>query len=193
MRQQWLEDTAPRISEPLKLWVRGVHNFRRDFPKWKRRVSDVLRRRELHRVSALKFPQRNHDTESLLHLSEPVISAFFNNIQRGVISGSQNFLIFFLRPCFTCSIYFGPILKAFWYGPGWCSSVGWALDSQPKRSPVSRSRRMPGLWARSLVRGLWDTTDSLSLPFFLWSLKINLKKKKSCPLWLEYYYLSNMS
>ena len=44
--------------------------------------------------------------------------------------------------------------------PGWCSSVDWASVCKPKgRWFNSQSGHMPGLWARSPVRGMWEATN----------------------------------
>ena len=75
--------------------------------------------------------------------------------------------------------------------PGWCGSVDWAPACKAKgRCFDSQSGHMPGLWARSLVGGVWEATNecfsctsmflsslSSSLPL---SLKINkyIQKKR---------------
>ena len=44
--------------------------------------------------------------------------------------------------------------------PDQCGSVGWALPHKPKdRWFNSQSGHTPGLWARSLVGGVWEETD----------------------------------
>ena len=43
------------------------------------------------------------------------------------------------------------------YRPGWCGSVDW--DCEPGGHQFnSQSGHMPGLWARSLVGGMWEAT-----------------------------------
>ena len=70
---------------------------------------------------------------------------------------------------------------------GWCGSVNWALACEPKGDQCdSQSRHMPGLWTRSPVGGVWETTThwwfspslSSSLPLSLKLYKILKKKKK---------------
>ena len=44
--------------------------------------------------------------------------------------------------------------------PGWCGSVDWVLACESKGGLFdSWSGHMPGLWARSLVGGVWEVTD----------------------------------
>ena len=68
--------------------------------------------------------------------------------------------------------------------PGWCGSVDQALAWEPKgRRFDSQSVHMPGLWARSPVRDVWEVIDGhfshtsmfLSLSF---SLSSPLSKNK---------------
>ena len=81
---------------------------------------------------------------------------------------------------------------------GWCGSADWVLACEPKGCPFdSQSGHMPGLWARSPVRGMWEATDwctflyiDASLPLFLpLSLKINKIFKvilgKSTLFWIK--------
>ena len=71
--------------------------------------------------------------------------------------------------------------------PGWCGSVGWVpAGLWTKGSPV----RLPGLWARSPVRGAWEVTThgyfspslSSSFPLCLKIKKIFGKKKQYATL-----------
>ena len=44
-------------------------------------------------------------------------------------------------------------------GSGWCSSVDWVPDGEPKGCWFdSQPGHMPGLWARSLAQGAWEAT-----------------------------------
>ena len=68
-------------------------------------------------------------------------------------------------------------LKLF-YCPGWCGSVDWALACEPKSHQFdSPSGHMPGLWARSPVRGAWEaTTHWCFSPSFSPSLPLSKNK-----------------
>ena len=73
-------------------------------------------------------------------------------------------------------MYFTTIEKG--VEPGWCGSVDWVLACKLKgRWFDSQSGHMPGLWARSPVRGVWgDALMFLSLslsPSLTLSLKVN--------------------
>ena len=76
--------------------------------------------------------------------------------------------------------------------PVWCGSVDWMLACEPKSCHFySQSGHMPGLWARSPVRGMREATDwcipstsmflslSFSLPFPLSKTKENIFLKKN--------------
>ena len=53
-------------------------------------------------------------------------------------------------------------------GPGWCVSVDWVPACEPKGHWFdSQLGCIPGLWARSLVGGVPETTTiDVSLPLF---------------------------
>ena len=51
--------------------------------------------------------------------------------------------------------------------PGWYDSVDWVPACEPKGHQFdSQSGHMPGLWARSPVRGSWEATTHWCFPLF---------------------------
>ena len=59
---------------------------------------------------------------------------------------------------------------------GWCGSMDWVLACKPKDHQFnSQSGHMPGLWARSPVRGVWEATNQgISCTLMFLSLSFTL-------------------
>ena len=77
------------------------------------------------------------------------------------------------------------------YIPGWCGSVGWALDYELKGCWFnSQSGHMPGLWARSWFGGGQEATDgwfSCTLLFFYTSFFLSLSLKNEMSSLRKYF------
>ena len=80
------------------------------------------------------------------------------------------------RICLLIDIYYQDRTQC----PGWCVSVHWVPACEPKGWWFdSHSGHVPGLWSRSPVGGMWETTThwcfslSFSLPSPLSKNKIN--------------------
>ena len=88
------------------------------------------------------------------HLFSIVPSMFYTSIHLFLPSFcSVTFFMFFN---FNCSFGF---LNFNYINPGWCGSVDWMLACKPKGHQFnSQSRHMPGLQARSPVRGTQEAT-----------------------------------
>ena len=75
--------------------------------------------------------------------------AFFNNVN--LLSSIIHMLNLYK------AIIKNEAFRKFQYCPDWCGSVGWVLHCKPEVAGMMG--HVPGLWARSPVRGMLEATD----------------------------------